>query len=598
MASRRKKNSKFSSAPKLDTPSIAENAIAEKRFDVFIIVLLLLFALYQSISFFGYRQIPNSDFPAFVEVAKKILAFELPGTFKRLPGLGLIQIGLSKFVGGQHPVLTAGWLLNSILHPFSIVLLYLIAKRFVGKAAFWIALIFAINPWTIELLSQPMAETTLMFFIMLTFYLILKRSNWCYVAACAATVIRYDAGALIVAAFIADLLNCKNKKQFLYAILKSALAFIPLGIWVLLTKINWQASSKSHYLHHYTAAKHVGLSYLDLLWKTAFSSLLQLPAWIKAIFVRKPSNSEIAGLKQATDLLFAISKFIATIGVATGLVRSMRKKMKMMLPMLAFLACNLVVHMMRVDTRPRYCFLLVPIIMILFCYGWQAILGFINKKAPMVISMTFCAIAIIISLVWTFRFVPSLKAAGMISPICGSLLIASMLAIILYAATGLFLNKAKAPIRIISMTAIITLMIFSNHFNLVRTIRDGKRDAEFRMLAKWFVKNTQPGEKLVTSLPEVVKLFVPDRKQDIVHVSNIGGATPQEFVASCYKKNITHVAWDSRVGMRPKYSYYNKWRIKRIDALRKPESIGPYEFIDQVGQNNRMFINIFRLKKP
>ena len=140
-------------------------------------------------------------------------------------------------------------------------------------------------------------------------------------------------------------------------------------------------------------------------------------------------------------------------------------------------------------------------------------------------------------------------------------------------------------------------MIVSNQFILAKRVGNGQRNAEFKMLADWFAENSQPGEKLATSLPKVVSLFVPDRKADIVHISNIGGVTPQEFVARCYKNKVTYVAWDSRIGLRPKDSYYKKWRIDRIAPLIKPEDNGPYEYVKQVGQNKRMFINIFRLKK-
>ena len=141
-------------------------------------------------------------------------------------------------------------------------------------------------------------------------------------------------------------------------------------------------------------------------------------------------------------------------------------------------------------------------------------------------------------------------------------------------------------------------MIVSNQFTLAKMAGNGQRNAEFKMLAYWFVENSQPGEKLATSLPKVVSLFAPNRKKDIVHISNIGGTTPQEFVAKCYKKNITYVAWDSRIGFRPKDTYYKKWRIDRIAPLGKPQDNGPYRYVKQVSQNKRMFINIFRVKKP
>ncbi len=567
------------------------------RFELFAIAVLLVFAIYQSIQLFGYTSVPNSDFPLFVRVAEEMLSFDLPSNFKRLPGLGLLQIGLSKFIGANHPVLTAGWLLNAILHPISVILLYLIARRFIGKAAFWLTIVFAINPQVALMLTQPMAETTLMFFTLLTLYLILIRSKYCYLIACAATVIRYDAAVLIIAAMAADVFERRDKKSILITLAKGALAFIPLSLWFVGTKLNWQSSSKGHYFAHYTAQRHIGLGYLELLWNTAIGSLLQLPAWIKAMFVERPSPGALKSLQQANEMLFGISKSLAMAGLITTAVYAVIKKNIKLLPCFVFLVCNLAVHMMRMKSSPRYCYILVPIVTLLCCYGWQTILKGINKKMPIALSAILCGIVIIISVVWTVRFLPAIDRAAMLSPVCSRLLTASIAAIIVFAIAGLLFNKGKGALGIVTMTAIMSLMIFSNHFDLSKAIGSGKTDAEFRMLAEWVVANTETGEKIVTSLPDIVKLFAPSRKEDIIRISSIGGKNADEFVKSCYQKGIKYVAWDSRVGLLPKYTYYKKWRIDRIEFMKSPRDIGPYEFVEQLKQSNRRYIHIFRLKQ-
>jgi len=214
-------------------PDGLDLSVGKKRFELFVIVILLVFGIYQSVLYFGHQVVPNSDFPSFVGVARTILRFEMPSNFKRLPGLGILQIGLSKFISGPHPVLTAGWLLNAIVHPLSIVLLYLIGKKVLGRSALGFALLVAVNPWTIKQLAQPMAETTLMFFTLLTFYLIFRRSYWCYLLAFITTMIRYDAAVLIVAAFIVDMITCKTKKERLTALCWAFVASLPLALWML-----------------------------------------------------------------------------------------------------------------------------------------------------------------------------------------------------------------------------------------------------------------------------------------------------------------------------------------------------------------------------
>jgi len=74
--------------------------------------------------------------------------------------------------------------------------------------------------------------------------------------------------------------------------------------------------------------------------------------------------------------------------------------------------------------------------------------------------------------------------------------------------------------------------------------------------------------------------------------------SPADFVKNCYKKNISYIAWDSRIGFTPKNKYYRNWGCKNIAMLAQPKDNGPYQFIKQIKLNQRRFINIFRVKKP
>ena len=145
-----------------------DNDIAKERYiHIAAIALLLLFGAYLSWLYFGHQVVPNPDFPGFVRVAESLLAFEVPGNFKRAPVLGLLMVPLGKLMPGLHPVLTAGWLLNAVFYIFNGLLFYLIAKRFIGKSAVWPALLIMVNPWSVAMLVQPLVETTLVFFFLL-----------------------------------------------------------------------------------------------------------------------------------------------------------------------------------------------------------------------------------------------------------------------------------------------------------------------------------------------------------------------------------------------------------------------------------------------
>jgi hypothetical protein len=127
----------------------------ERYFEIIVITALFAFGVYQSVLYFGHTIVPNSDFPAFFKTGQELLSFQTPSSFKRVPVLGVLQVLLSYLVGSQYPGLTAGWLLNAILHPFNLVLLWLIGREIVGKSALWLAIIAILNPWVIYLLTEP-----------------------------------------------------------------------------------------------------------------------------------------------------------------------------------------------------------------------------------------------------------------------------------------------------------------------------------------------------------------------------------------------------------------------------------------------------------
>jgi hypothetical protein len=256
----------------------------ERYFEIFMVVGLLAFGVYHSILYFGHTIVPNSDFPSFFRTGQEILSLNIPSSFKRGPVLGILQVFLSKFMGGPHPGLTAGWLINAILHPFSIVLLWLVGKRIVGRSALWVAVIAMINPWVISMLTHPIAETTLLFFVLLTTYLIFKRSNWCYLFASITTMVRYEGAALILAAFVMDMISSKDRKQRIQAFIYAVAATMPLAIWMFGTMVNWQSAGPTHYLRRFSSVSTDGLlkdvliksKYIRLIWEVGFSPLFTL----------------------------------------------------------------------------------------------------------------------------------------------------------------------------------------------------------------------------------------------------------------------------------------------------------------------------------
>lgn len=555
--------------------------IRQKNLELYIIIVLLVFGAYLSWLYFGHQIVPNSDFPAFVRVAKSLLALEMPGSFKRVPVLGLLQIGLSKLVTGQHPLLTAGWLLNAILYPLNIVLLYLVAKKFIPKAAAWFALIAAINPWLLSMLVQPIAETTLIFFILLTFYLMLRRSKWCYFFAAATTMVRYEGVALILAAFVLDMLKSKPNRQRLIALLCSVLASIPLAVWLLGTFISIKsadAGASDHYLTQYGHGT-VFAKFANLLGQVGFAGLF----W--------PTSQDMIEPLRTTVTVIAAGA--ALFGCAYGLY----KKKWDLLALLLFLVPYVLIHSLKSGTRDRYCIPIASLALLLAWFGVRAVLKIISNRFT--IPLTFVVVAqVVISaffVLWTIELTGDISKIGYLSLKSASVPWAGLFAVVALFVLAVLTWQVRFILNAMTLSALLCLMIFSNQFMLVPIMGDGQTNAEFKKLANWYIANARPGEKLLTTLPSTVGIFAPKNLLNFVHTKWLETDTPEEFVQACYKRNITYVAWDSRLGFTPQNSYYKKWGLKNISALGKSRDVGPFEFIHRISQNNRRFINIFRL---
>ena len=137
----------------------------------------------------------------------------------------------------------------------------------------------------------------------------------------------------------------------------------------------------------------------------------------------------------------------------------------------------------------------------------------------------------------------------------------------------------------------------SNQFWLVKTVKSGQKDLEFKLLAKWYIENAQQGETMLSTMSNVVQIFAPARKEAFIHIYSISAENRDAFIEECYLKSIDYVVWDSRLGSRPGSRYWRLWNLQNIVELEKPQNSGPFLFVKQIRVNENQFVNIFRLKE-
>jgi hypothetical protein len=503
----------------------------------------------------------------------------------------------SYMVGGQYPDLRAGWLLNAVLHPFNLLLFWLIGKKIFGKAACWLAMAVIISPWVLYMLREPILETTLLFFTLLTIYLIITRSRWRYLLAAITPLVRYEGSALIMAAFVMDVIYSRNRRQWIRAFVYSAIASVPLIVWLLGTALMWKSGTTHYFNVLFTKEYAKGFPepveartgivlHLSLLWQVGFRPLLMPDLRAGSDFV---------------EFVLGLSKAVAVAAFFFGSIYGLYKRNWNILVLLIFFVPYFLLHAWYPYPLTRYHTNTFWIALFICWFGLQSAWQIINKnqRIPIAVVTALQVLIMIVAGVWLFRLLPFLPKMSAISARSASVPYVAIGIAALLLGVQIFVERKTKNSKLLNKVVVLmvlALVIISNQFVLVKMIGDGQTDKEFVDLAQWYSKNAKPGEKLAIYMSDTVKMFATKNAEYVVGLP--GADSPAKLVEACYKEGITYVVWAAREGLNPTHTAYRQLNLhKNLALLEKPRSIGPYEFITQLG-SNRGYVNVFRLHKP
>jgi hypothetical protein len=406
-------------------------------------------------------------------------------------------------------------------------------------------------------------------------------------------MVRYEGAALILGAFVLDMIESKNNKQRLTAFIYSAMASIPLAIWMLGTFLTWEGEGATHYLKifskEYTSQFAGGLKsrigfmkHANILWQVGFYPLL--------------TPSPQAG-KTFADTLVSVSKIFTLVSFLFGSVYGLYKRQWKILVLLLFLIPYFWVHSKYPYPVDRYHATIFAMVMLICIYGLYGFWGLINNRLPKGIIIISQIVVIVTALVWALTLWGYLPKIASMSKASVSLPYVAILVVFIALAAGRFAYKEKLLTDFVIL-ALMVLIIASNQFIVAGIVGNGERDIEFKYLVDWYRENAKKGEKLVTTVPLILQIMDPADKDYFIHTDTFDANNPSDFVYECYKRNITYVAWDSRVGLVPTDHYYKYWKMSNIAPLVVGKDIGPYQFITQLRANQRRYINLYRLRYP
>ncbi len=191
--------------------------------------------------------LPNNDYASFERVARSFAAGELPASFKRMPVLPALMAGLApvfEAAGRPKPYLDAALFWNQAFSFGALALALVLARRTFVAGALLLPLAIGTNVQFHLMGLQPLVEPSLVFFTLLAFTLHERGSAWQYAAAGLVALSRYEAGILIPALFLSNVIF---EGRFQRHLVLSALACGGVAVWLGLSLVAGSGSGGGFY---------------------------------------------------------------------------------------------------------------------------------------------------------------------------------------------------------------------------------------------------------------------------------------------------------------------------------------------------------------
>ena len=557
--------------------------------------LLAALGLIYSLHFLGHFVFPNPDFAAFLEVGRKWLHFQIPGSMKRAPLFSIITALAGIFFSTPDRNLFGTELYNAIMLPTVMVLIYLISRKFLGKAAVWVAMLACISPWMVRLSSEPLAELTLITLFAATCLCIRTHIKWAYLFAMLGSIARWDMAGLIPAVALVDLI--RNRK-WAGTIILTALASIPFGLCMIITMFQLRGRPEGgHYIQVLAKDRTFELTadlefYRQIICSFFNAQLLQI----------SPSG-QVSSFESFNSALLPLSAPPLAIAFLAGSIIAVIKRRWEIIVMLTAGIPYVIIHAMYPYRLPRFCIPAAWAAMVIAAYGvitfWQ---WFVGKPKPKFLIPLLQLIAAIIFVLWAAKIAGVLwvaKKAGTLTyaqnqcPVISQLTLISALVVVAGFFVLQLVRRQKPSMGWLVVPAFLLLGVVSNAATTGFLMGDGQRDANFKRLGLWFLENAKDDDRMITTMPSWLTIYTGLPIERFEHMANI---TPQDakdfsaFIQECRKRKVTLIAWDSRLAGSPNDLYYKLWGLDRIQALaapftsRKAEQIGPCRLIHIISE--------------
>jgi hypothetical protein len=551
--------------------------------------LLVSLGFIYSLHFLGHFVFPNPDFAAFLQVGRKWLHFQIPGSMKRAPLFSIITAVAGTFFPTPDRNLFGTELYNAIMLPAVMVLIYLIGRKFLNKAAVWVALLACISPWMVRMSSQPLAELTLIALFAATCLCIRSHIKLAYLFAMLGSIARWDMAGLIPAVALVDLI--RNRK-WSRTIILTALASIPFGLCMIITMFQLRGQSDgAHYIQVLAKDRTFELA-ADLRF---YSS--SICSFLNALLLESSTSGQASSLVGLNSAISIVTSLLLAIAFLGGSIAAVIKKRWEIIVMLVAGIPYVIIHAMYPYRLPRFCIPAAWAAMVIAAYGvvtfWQ---WFAAKPKPKFLIPLLQLLAAVIFILWAVKIFATLDyAQRRYCPVIERLALISSLVTV----GGFFglqlIRRRKPSMKWLIIPAFLVLSVVSNAATTGLLMGNGQSNANFKRLGLWFLENAKEEDRMITTMPVWLTIYTGLPIERFEHTGNI---TPLEakdfsaFIQECRARKVTLIAWDSRLARSPDDRYYKLWGLNRIQVLAAPftsqktERIGPCQLVNTIGEGS------------
>ena len=550
--------------------------------------LLVTLGLLYSLHFLRHFVFPNSDFASFLDIGRQWLRFQIPNGMKRAPLFSMITASAGRFLPGPDRYLFGTELYNAIMLPLSMVLIYIIGREFLGRAAIWVAFLAGISPWMIRMGSQPLAELTLIVLFASTVICARSHIKLAYLFAMLASMSRWDMAALIGAVAVVDLIR---NRRWLRTIILTVLASIPFGLCMIITKIQLQGLTEGlHYLQILSRGMAFGLfEDLRLYW-------LNICSFLNTQMLHSLASGRVESFKVLNSVVFWLTAPLLAAAFITGSIMAIVRKRWEIIVMLIGAVPYVIAHSLYPYRMSRFCVPAAWVGLVIAAYGavsfWQWFAG--KPKLKLLIVVLQLA-GTIVFVLWAIKIANTLKYADKQCPVIGRIaVLSSVLAVAGFFALQL-VRRGRPCMGWLVVPAFLVLAVVSNAAATGFLLGDGQSGANFKRLGMWFLENAADEDRMLMTMPAFMPIYTGLPIERFEHIAGIKPEDAKDFqgfVEECRRRKVTLIAWDSRLAGRREDRYYKLWGLDRIEILAAPlrghkvRYIGPCELIHVISEGS------------